>query len=234
MRVLRAVIADDEPTARRRLRRLLEAEPDVSIVGEASTGAEAAALLHAHRPDALFLDIQMPGLDGFQVIEALGDLNETSVIFVTAYDEYAVRAFEVQALDYLLKPITAERLRAALERLRERQPAEARSRPYWKRILVDGARRAHLVNVEDIDWIESDRNYVVLHCGDQEHVVRATLTAFLGRLNPDDFSRISRSAAVNLNRVGEMQPRSNGDYVVRLSSGRSLNWSRRYMREVAL
>lgn len=232
---LRVIIADDEPPARRKLRRLLEAEPDISIVGEASTGAEAVPLLREHRPHALFLDIQMPGLDGFQVIEALGDLHETSVVFVTAYDEHAVRAFEVKALDYLLKPIAAERLSVSLARLRERQvkqPAQPTGR-YWKRILVDGARRAHLVNVHDIDWIEADRNYVVLHCGEQEHVVRTTLTTFLARLNPEDFSRVNRSAAVNLARVGEIQLRSNGDYLVRLHSGRSLNWSRRYVRNAA-
>jgi two-component system LytT family response regulator len=212
---------------------MLERQPDVLVAGEAATGIEAVKLLRAERPDALLLDIQMPGLDGFQVIEALGDLGETAVIFVTAYDEYAVRAFEVQALDYLLKPVAEDRLDAALIRLRERieQQSSAPQTPrrYWKRILVDGAQRAHFVAAEEVDWIEADRNYVVLHCGSREHLVRATLTAFLDRLDPSDFARANRSAAVNLARVRELQRRSHGDYRVQLSSGQTLIWSRRYL-----
>jgi two-component system LytT family response regulator len=230
---LRVVIADDEPPARRKLRRLLEREADISIAGEASTGAEAVALLRAQRPQALFLDIQMPGLDGFQVVEALGDLGETAVIFVTAYDEYAVRAFEVHALDYLLKPVAEERLSKVLQRLREhlerRAPAPEPRRRFWKRILVEGARRAHFVKVEEIDWIEADRNYLVLHCNSQEYLVRATLKAFLERLDPLDFARANRSAAVNLNRVRELCPRSHGEYFVTLHGGQKFTWSRRYL-----
>jgi two-component system LytT family response regulator len=231
MTILRAVIADDEPPARRKLRRLLEREPDISIAGEASTGHEAVALLRAQRPHALFLDIQMPGLDGFQVVEALGDLDDTAVIFVTAYDEYAVRAFEVHALDYLLKPVTEERLSNVLERLRDHleHKAPVPRRHFWKRILVEGARRAHFVKVEEIDWIEADRNYLVLHCGPQEHLVRATLTAFLRRLDPLDFARANRSAAVNLNRVRELRPRAHGEYQVVLHDGQEFIWSRRYL-----
>jgi len=231
MTILRALIADDEPPARRKLRRLLEREPDISIAGEAATGHEAVALLRAERPHALFLDIQMPGLDGFQVVEALGDLDDTAVIFVTAYDEYAVRAFEVHALDYLLKPVTEERLSTVLERLRDQieHKTPASRRHFWKRILVEGARRAHFVKVEEIDWIEADRNYLVLHCGSQEHLVRATLTAFLQRLDPLDFARANRSAAVNLNRVRELRPRSHGEYEVVLHGGQEFTWSRRYV-----
>jgi two-component system LytT family response regulator len=233
MSEIRVIIADDEPPARRKLRRLLEREPDISIAGEASTGAEAVPLLRAQRPQALFLDIQMPGLDGFQVVEALGDLEETAVIFVTAYDKYAARAFEVQALDYLLKPVTGERLGQVLKRLRDhlaRHASAPQPRPrYWKRILVESARRAHFVNVEAIDWIEADRNYLVLHCGSQEYLVRATLAAFLERLDPVDFARANRSMAVNVNRVRELQPRSHGDYLVTLHDGQEFTWSRRFL-----
>lgn len=229
MTPLRLVIADDEPPARRKLRRLLEREPDIVIEGEAGTGDEAVALLRAVRPDAVLLDIQMPGLDGFEVLEALGDLGEIAVVFVTAYDEYAVRAFEVSALDYLLKPVSEERLSKLLERLRRRQRNPQPPEPgYWKRILVQGPRRACFVRVEEIDWIEADRNYLVLHTAGQEHLVRATLTDFLRRLNPADFARINRSAAVNLNRIQELRPRTHGEHAVMLCDGKELVWSRRY------
>jgi two-component system LytT family response regulator len=162
---IRAMLADDEPPARRKLARLLAAHEDVCVVGEASTGSEAVALLRKDRPDVLFLDVQMPGLDGFQVLETLGELDDVAVVFVTAFDEYAVRAFEVEALDYLLKPVTAERLAKVLDRLRasvaHRPPRESRS--YWKRILVRGPRVAQFVDVQSIDWIEADRNYVAIH-----------------------------------------------------------------------
>lgn len=230
---IRAVIADDEPPARRKLRRLLAREADVSIAGEASTGEETVALLRQNQPDVLFLDVQMPGLDGFQVLEAMGDLGETAVVFVTAYDEYAVRAFEVQALDYLLKPVTEDRLAAVMERLRvqlsRRMPKTKASFRFWKRILVQGPRLARFVQITEIDWIEADRNYLVLHCGDQEHLVRATLEAFAERLDPNEFVRINRSTVVNLDRVRELQPWTHGEFRVILEGGRELTWSRRYL-----
>jgi two-component system LytT family response regulator len=231
---IRAVIADDEPPARRKLRRLLAREADLSIAGEASTGEETVVMLRKNPPDVLFLDVQMPGLDGFQVLEALGDLGETAVVFVTAHDEYAVRAFEVQALDYLLKPVTEDRLAAVMERLRaqlsRRMPAASESRRrFWKRILVQGPRLTRFVQIAEIDWIESDRNYLVLHCGAQEHVVRATLEAFAERLDPNEFVRINRSSVVNLDRIRELQPWTHGEFRVILASGRELTWSRRYL-----
>jgi two-component system, LytTR family, response regulator len=230
---IRAVIADDEPPARRKLRRLLAREADVSIAGEASTGEETVALLRENQPDVLFLDVQMPGLDGFQVLEALGDLGETAVVFVTAYDDYAVRAFEVQALDYLLKPVAEDRLAAVMERLRaqlgRRPPGPESQRRFWKRILVQGPRLARFVQIVEIDWIEADRNYLVLHCGSQEHLVRATLEAFAERLDPNEFVRINRSTVVNLDRVRELQPWTHGEFRVILEGGRELTWSRRYL-----
>lgn len=229
---MRAVIADDEPPARRKLRRLLAREADVSIAGEASTGGETVALLREHLPDVLFLDVQMPGLDGFQVLEALGDLGETAVVFVTAYDEYAVRAFAVQALDYLLKPVTEERLALVMERLRthlSRRRPRAEQPRFWKRILVQGSRLARFMQVAEIDWIEADRNYLVLHCGTQEHLVRATLEAFVERLDPNEFVRINRSTVVNLDRVRELRPCTHGEFRVILEGGLELTWSRRYL-----
>jgi two-component system LytT family response regulator len=231
MAVFRALIADDEPPARRKLRRLLECEPDVEVVGEAGTGEQAVELVKHHEPDVAFLDVQMPGLDGFAALEALGDRGDLSVIFVTAFDQYAVRAFEVQVFDYLLKPVTEERLRVVLERLRNAggTPAVTTAMKYWKRILVQSARQARFISVTEIDWIESDRNYVVLHCGAAEHLVRATLDSFLTRLDPDQFVRVNRSAAVNLDRVRELRPATHGEYKVILLDAHELTWSRRYV-----
>lgn len=227
--MIRAVIADDEPPARRKLRRLLERDGGVVIAGEAGTGDEAVALLRRERPDVAFLDVQMPGLDGFGVLEVLGDLEGMAVVFVTAFDEYAVRAFEVHAFDYLMKPVTEERLAALLERLRTRTAAVVPAQGYWKRILVQGPRLARFVLVREIDWIESDRNYVVLHCGAGEHLVRATLEAFLDRLDPQEFARANRSTAVNLNRVRELRPWTHGEYKIVMQDGREITWSRRYL-----
>jgi two-component system LytT family response regulator len=235
--LIAAVIADDEPPARRKLARLLAAHLDVSVTGEASTGLETVALLRKNRPDVLFLDVQMPGLDGFQVLEALGELNGIAVVFVTAFDEYAVRAFEVQAMDYLLKPATPERLAKLLDRLRARlsrhspqsATVEPKQRSYWKRILVRGPRITQFLDVQTIDWIEADRNYVVVHCGGAEHLVRTTIESFVAGLDPADFARINRSTAVNLGRVRELRPWTHGEYRVVLHGGQELSWSRRYV-----
>lgn len=232
MKPIRAVIADDEPPARRKLRRLLTPHQDVQIAGEASTGAETVSILRREQPDVVFLDIQMPGLDGFQVLEALGDQENMAVIFVTAFDEHALRAFEVEALDYLLKPVSEERLAAVLDRLRRHLDRRAAPHPaggFWKRILVQGPRVARFIQPPEIDWIEADRNYLVLHCGAEEHLVRATIDAFHARLDPHEFARINRSTVVNLDRVRELQPWTHGEYRVVLEGGRELMWSRRYI-----
>ena len=229
---VRVVIADDEPPARRKLRWLLSAHPDIAIEGEASTGPETVETLRRVRPDALFLDVQMPGMDGFRALEALGDCGNTQVIFVTAYEEYALRAFEVEALDYLLKPVSEERLAAVVERLRRAvggKPEGAGTAGYWKRILVRGAHVAYFVRVDEVDWIEADRNYLALHCGSREHLVRSTLESFVARLDPAEFVRVNRSTVVNLDRVRELRPRSHGEYGVVLRDGRELVWSRRYV-----
>jgi two-component system, LytTR family, response regulator len=229
---IRVIIADDEPPARRKLRRLLAAHTDVAIAGEASTGTETASLLASLRPDALFLDVQMPGLDGFEVLEALGDYDDMQVIFVTAYEDYALRAFEVNAFDYLLKPVSEERLAIALDRLRRSgctRPHSVAPPHYWNRILVRGARAAYFVSASQIDWIEADRNYLVLHCGARAHLIRSTLEAFALRLDPAEFVRINRSTVVNLDRVRELRPRTHGEFSLLLKEGRELLCSRRYV-----
>lgn len=230
---IRAMIADDEAPARRKLARLLAAHADVAISGEASTGKEAVALLKTEQPDVLFLDVQMPGLDGFEVLEALGGREDVAVVFVTAFDEYAVRAFEVEALDYLLKPVTEARLKKVLERVREQAaraaPSKAPGVSYWKRVLVRGPRVLQFVDVGSIDWIEADRNYAVLHCGAAEHLIRSTIESFLAGLDPAEFARVNRSTAVNLSRVREMRPWTHGEYRVVLQSGQEFTWSRRFV-----
>ncbi len=227
--IIRAVLADDEPPARRKLARMLAQQPDIRIEGEAATGTEAIALIRRVKPDAVFLDIHMPGMDGFEVVEALG-IQEVQVVFVTAYDEYAARAFDVAATEYLLKPYSPERLGVALERLRRACAARSAGREsrFWTRILVQGPRFAKFIQPSEIDWIEADRNYVVLHCGPKEYLVRTTLEAFAGRLDPDVFIRISRSAAVRLDCIYAIQPSTHGDYRLTLIGGKILSLSRRF------
>jgi two-component system LytT family response regulator len=228
--LIRALVVDDEPPARRKIRRFLEAAGDVTVVGEAGTGPDAVALLRATPADVLFLDISMPGLDGFGVLEALGDLGDLEVVFVTAYEEHALRAFAAEALDYLLKPVSEERLARVLERVRQNlRPAQTPVQAYWKRLLVQGPRLARFVQVAEIDWVEADRNYVVLHCGSQEHLIRSTMDAFAQRLDPNEFVRINRSTVVNLDRVRELQPWTHGEYKVILEGGKELMWSRRFV-----
>ncbi|HEY8549283.1 MAG TPA: response regulator [Vicinamibacterales bacterium] len=242
---MRVLIVDDEAPARRKLRRLLEAEDGVEIVGEASDGREAVEAIGTHEPDVVFLDIQMPVLDGFGVIEQIGVDNMPRVVFVTAYDEHALRAFEVQAVDYLLKPIAPQRFSQVIARLareiaRDAKPsAESASRlaaavasgdaaPFLRRLLVHQGERARLLNVEAIDWIEADRNVLTLHAGAAVHTVRGTLSDLEARLDPAKFLRISRSAIVRLDAIDELQPWFHGDYRVILRDGTTLTWSRRY------
>jgi len=242
-RPIRIVIADDEPPARAKVRRFLARCPDVCVVGEAGSGPEAVELVERARPDLLFLDVQMPEPDGFGVLAALGD-GAPHVVFTTAYDEYAVRAFEVHAVDYLLKPFDEERFRTALERARQRiregrrVDDEARlarwidtARPgpaHLQRILVRRGDTAVLLRVDEIDWIEAADNYVRIHAGGEAHLVRGTLTGYEARLDPARFARIHRSHIVNLDRVRTLHPWSHGDWLVVLHDGTELMLSRRY------
>jgi two-component system LytT family response regulator len=234
---LSAVLVDDEPPAREKLARMLAAHEGIRVVGEAGDGPAAVALIEDLRPDLVFLDIQMPGLNGFDVIEALDLPALPRVIFVTAHDEHALRAFEVRALDYLLKPVDAERLGEAVARVLEpdRLAPDARSvldalpgaRRPLERFLVRLRGRMILVPARDVDWIGAAGNYVELHVAGDVHLVRGTLQELEQRL-PESFVRIHRSSIVNLDRVRELHPWSHGDRLVVLDDGTELRLSRRY------
>jgi two-component system LytT family response regulator len=239
---IRTLIVDDEPLARQRLRRLLEADLDIAIVGECGDGQQAVTDLRQLRPDLVFLDVQMPVLDGFGVLQALGGTTLPAVIFVTAHDCYALKAFDVHALDYLLKPFDKARFAAALERvktqirqgnavaLNERlqdllQYAPGRH-PGPGRLMIKSAGRIYFVRIEDIDWIEAAANYVRVHVGKEDHLLREGLTALEKKLDPSRFVRIHRSTIVNLERIRELQPAFHGDYVIILQDGTELALSR--------
>ena len=249
MNRIRVLIVDDEPPARARVRRHLAADPEFEVVGEAGSGTEAVEAVARLEPDVVFLDVQMPGLDGFGVVTAL-DAGGTlpHVVFVTAHDEYAVRAFEVHAIDYLLKPFREQRFTQALERVKERLRgrgddvasrlrdllAGIGSRPdYLERILVRDGERSVLLDVTRIDWIEAERNHVRLHVGEASHLVRGTITALEGRLDPARFLRIHRSRIVNVERIREIHPWSHGDQLIVLRDGTELIMSRRYRDRLA-
>jgi len=239
----RVVIVDDEPPARKKLRQLLVDDGRADLVGEADDGRSAVTLIEQERPDIALLDIQMPELDGFEVLEAI-DGSLPRIIFVTAYDEFALRAFDVAAADYLLKPVERRRFATALDRAIEALGQEAKqtqaeealttvrrhvasTRPLT-RFLVRRAKRIVLVPVESVEWLEAARNYVRLHAGGETHLVRAALTDLEYRLEPDRFVRIHRSAIINLDAVDRFEPTSHGDWRVFLRSGKILRLSRRY------
>ncbi|HXE56633.1 MAG TPA: LytTR family DNA-binding domain-containing protein [Gemmatimonadales bacterium] len=239
---LRVLLVDDEPLVRQGLRSFLEDEPDVEVVGEARDGREALQLIVQRRPSLVFLDVQMPELDGVAVAEALA-AESPAIVFVTAYDRYAVRAFDLQAVDYLLKPFDRPRFQAALERARRRLAASEREvlarrvealllelggRGYLERIPVRSGRRIVVVPVDEVEWFEAADNYVRLHAGGRGHLLRETIKRLETRLDPRRFARIHRSAIVNLDRVRELQPLANGEYAVFLGSGTRLILSRTY------
>lgn len=240
MAKLRALIVDDERLARLKLRRFLDEEPDVEIIGECGSGAEAVAQIRAERPDLLFLDIQMPGLDGFAVLREVGPDRAGRVVFVTAHDEHAVRAFEVEALDYLLKPFDRARFQQTLDRVRRerRQALDAKlatlldriERPLSRldRLLVRAGGRMVFLKLRDVDWIEADDNYVRLHAGRETHLVRDTLRRLEPRLDPRLFLRIHRSTIVNIESIAEVRPLFHGDYDVLLRDGTALPVGRTY------
>jgi two-component system LytT family response regulator len=236
---MRAIIADDEPLARERIRLLLSSETDVEIVAECGNGAQTLKATQEHRPDLLFLDVQMPRMDGFEVLEALALEQPPIIVFTTAHDEHAIRAFEVNALDYLLKPCTEERFKKAVQRAREQWQKGPRSQVEPQlvallkhvqtttvgggRILVRSADRIVFLKPEEIDHVEAAGNYVVLHAGKERHIVRETTAAMESRLAPAGFMRISRSIIVNLSRIREVQPLGPGQYSVLLKNGTRLD-----------
>lgn len=233
---LRAIIADDEPLARERIRSLLAAESDVEIIAECSHGTQTLKATQERRPDLLFLDVQMPRLNGFDVLEALEPEQMPIVIFTTAHDEHAIRAFEVNALDYLLKPFTEARFKSAVLRARNQLKNRPQSNPQVAallntvhaanpsgRILVRSPERILFLKPEEIDYIEAAGNYVVLHVGKERHILRETTTAMEARLIPAGFMRISRSIIVNLARIREVQPLGPGQYSLLLKDGSRLD-----------
>ena len=240
--MIRVLVADDQPMARERLVSLLTAEPGIEVAGTAASGPEAIDCIRAASPDLVFLDLQMPGMDGFKVIEAIGVDRMPATVFVTAYDEYAVRAFEVHALDFLLKPFGRLRFQSALARARrhlerERQGEMAgrlellrsgRPEPAGERLLVKSGGRVSFVDVEAIDWVEAEGNYVRIHAGDQVYLMRETMSRLIDKIGPQRFFRIHRSRIVNIKRVKELLIAGGGDYQVVLTDGTKLGLSRLY------
>ena len=235
----RAVIADDEPLARERLRSFLAGEPDVQVIAECANGAEVVKVVEKQNPDLLFLDVQMPRLDGFEVLQAIEPEMMPVVIFATAHDEHAIRAFEVNALVYLLKPCTEERFKKAVQRAREQLRKRAERQPdpnvasllaqlrsggtAGARILVKSPDRIIFLKPEEIDHIEAAGNYVVLHTGKERHILRETMASMEERLQPAGFMRINRSVIVNLSRVREVQPIAGGQFSLLLKNGARLD-----------
>jgi two-component system, LytTR family, response regulator len=240
----RTLIVDDEQLARERLRQLLENQPEIELVGECADGEEAVVAIHEKRPDLIFLDIQMPELDGFGVLDAIQTDPGPVVVFVTAHDKFALKAFEVHAVDYLLKPFDRDRfqtaLTRALERVKQREKPGATSaqaavlaefKPAAKpleRLAVKTAGRVIFVKLVDVDYIEAAHNYVEVHADKQSHLLRETLNSIEARLPEDKFVRISRSVIVNIERVKELQPLFYGEYAVTLHNGTRLTLSSRY------
>jgi two-component system LytT family response regulator len=240
------VIVDDEPPARTRLKRWLADHADVTIAGECADGAAAVQMIETAVPDVVLLDIQMPELDGFDVLQALEMARLPEIIFVSAFDQYALRAFQVHALDYVLKPVEPERLSEALDharvRLRDRRTSDAglegllreltKDRPYLTRVPVRSDGRVRVVDLADVDWVGAADNYVALHCGNREYLVRDTIAQIESRLDPQHFVRIHRSTIVRFDRISELVPDGHGDFEVRLKNGAVLAMSRTFRPRV--
>lgn len=244
---IRTLIVDDEPLARRNLRVLLEKDPQIEIIDECRNGREAVKAINSLSPDLIFLDIQMPEMDGFDVLAHVGPEHIQAIIFVTAFDQYALKAFDVHALDYLLKPFDDERFSHALRRakaqieaheinrlskrllaLLEERESELKvdQKSYLTRLMIKDSGRVRLLKVDEIDFVEADGNYAKLHVGRATHLLREKMNDLEGRLDPARFVRIHRSIIVNLDRIKEMHPHFNGDYIVVLEDGKQLRMSR--------
>jgi len=238
---IRVLVVDDEPLARGMVREMLEADPEAEIVGECSNGRDAISAIKSLSPDLIFLDVQMPELGGFDVLEAFKDQHLPRIIFVTAYDQYAVRAFDVHALDYLLKPFDRERFMTAWQRAKlqiSKDQFEQRDQHimalleelkagprYIERLVVKSAGRVFFLEVNTIDCIEAEGNYVRIHSGAKSHLLRETISGLEAQLDPREFLRIHRSAIVRIDRIKELQPWFHGEYVVILKDGTKLTSS---------
>ena len=242
------LIVDDEPLAREGLRMLLSQDAEVSAIHEAKDGREALATIRETRPDLVLLDVQMPEIDGFSVVKEIGPEQMPAVVFVTAHDQYAIQAFEINAIDYLLKPVTEERFAQAMERAKLRirhRPADeanrqiislletiASPRRYLKRLAVRSAGKTVFVEVEDIDWMEAAENYVQLHAGRSGHLLHVAMNTLEKSLDPEMFQRIHRSVIVNVRRIKELQPALHGEYVITLQNGVRLQSGRIYHQKL--
>ncbi|MGH6617891.1 LytR/AlgR family response regulator transcription factor [Sphingomonas sp.] len=231
-RPVRTLVVDDEPLARRNLTILLGRDPDIGSIMECGGGAEAIGIIRQSRPDLVFLDVQMPECGGFDVLEALGADVPQTLIFVTAFDEYALRAFEVGALDYLLKPFNDERFHSVLARAKEKIARYGVQNRPAGRFIVKSPGQILFVDVADIDWVEAAGYYACLHVGDATHVIRRSLAELEQELGPDRFIRIHRSAVVNIDRMRAIELQRSGDYEVVLENGRRLPLSRRCRKQV--
>ena len=243
---VRALIVDDEPLAREIIREMIRRDEEVEIAGECGNGIDAVSAIEDARPDIVFLDIQMPEMNGFEVIEAVGASKMPAIIFVTAYDQYAVNAFKVHALDYILKPFDWERFREALERAKSQIKGESdlseklsallekmrKKQDYAERLIIKTNGRVIFLRVEEIDWIEAEGNYVRLHVGKDSYLQRDTIGGMEAKLDPTRFPRIHRSAIVNIDRVQELRPWFQGDYCVILRNGKELPLSRNYWEKL--
>jgi two-component system, LytTR family, response regulator len=248
--MIRALIIDDEPLPRERIRTLLAERRDVEVIGECRDGQEAVNAILAERPDLVFLDIQMPELDGFEVIKAISNEFMPAIVFVTSFDEYAIRAFEVNAIDYLLKPINAARFEEsvlrAIDRLTQSNVRESERKlldfiellraehQHVTRFVVRSGSRLSFVRASNVDWIDAADNYVRLHVGGREHFLRDTLKSVEIQLDPEIFVRVHRSVIINLDRVESVEPYSHGEYVVTMKDGAKLTTSRSYSERLRL
>ena len=246
MRDVKILIVDDEKPARRKIQTFLKQELSVGTVIEAENGVEAVKTILEQKPDLVFLDIQMPGMNGFEVIEAVGIESMPPVVFVTAYDQYAIKAFEIQAVDYLLKPFDQERFQIsfsrALEKIESKNENIAlyqrlidelyKGEKYLHRIMVNVGSRYFFIKIEDVLYISSEEKYVRIHAEKESYLIRDTMSHMEKRLEPSKFARIHRSTIVNIDYIKEMQPWSHGDYIVILRDGTKLNGSRRYRQRL--
>ncbi|WP_260706954.1 LytR/AlgR family response regulator transcription factor [Edaphobacter flagellatus] len=243
--MVQAVLADDEVLARQKLRQLLREVPEIEIVGEGSSAAETIDLVRATKPDLLFLDVRMPDKDGFEVVNDLAamDTPMPCVIFTTAYDRYALRAFEIHAVDYLLKPFTLERFRSATERALEQikkakqdpqgaQPKSPNGTPYTTRIVFKSKGRILFLPVSEICWIGAEENYVRICTQSETHLLRETMTRLEEKLDPNTFMRVHRSSIVNLQYVKEVRPEVDGEYGVHMLNGQKIAMSRGYRSRI--
>lgn len=245
---INTIIVDDEPLARKRILRLLAQETDVEIIAECGDGLAAISAINEHQPDLIFLDVQMPEISGFDVLSELDSQTVPAVIFVTAYDQFTIQAFDAHAVDYLLKPFSEERFRQAVSRARQRLGTNCHvstdkgllnlldhlklTNSFLERLIINYKNRLIIVPVDDVEWVETYGNYLKIHTGGKTHLLRETMNNLTSRLNPEKFIRIHRSTLVNLDRIKELQPMFGGQYTVLMRDGTELTLSRNYRKYV--